>query len=385
MRKRLEYILKHNLIIQQVYRLIMSNLFRLVGLFVKTDENLVLISSFAGLRYNDSPKVISEYLTSHNEYQHLDIIWALEKPDEIEIPGCKKVKIDSLSYFLTALKAKYWITNVNIERGLHFKKKSTKFLNTWHGISFNKCGNAVNGRKDFDCSNVDLFLYQCQYEKDIFIRDFNALEEKLALTGLPRNDELYHVTDSKVASLKNKLNIPHEKKVILYAPTWRDSTDSGKSYVFKSPMDLKYWEEKLGDEYVLLYRVHHFVTKLLGVKFNDFVRDVSNYSTINDLMIVSDILVSDYSATLADFSILERPIICFGYDYKEYAANRGFYLDMNIVMPSGVLHTQEEVVNYIKNMDYRTECEKTVKVKKNFLEAGGNATEKSVNLFFNGA
>ena len=58
---------------------------------------------------------------------------------------------------------------------------------------------------------------------------------------------------------------------------------------------------------------------------------------------------------------------------------------MNIVMPSGVLHTQEEVVNYIKNMDYRTECEKTVKVKKNFLEAGGNATEKSVNLFFNGA
>ncbi|MEL7605896.1 MAG: CDP-glycerol glycerophosphotransferase family protein [Sedimentibacter saalensis] len=377
-RKRIDYLLKHNILLQKVYKYGMSYLFKVIGLFIKLDEKLILFNSH-GRKYNDSPKTIFEYMINDDKYKGYRFVWALDEPDIYDIPNCSKVKMDTLKYFIAALKAKYWVSCVNIERGLNFKKKQTIYLNTWHGTPLKFIGNAISNRKDYDFSKIDIFCYAGEYEKEIYRRDFNVLPENLLLSGLPRNDELYSVTDDLTTYYKRLLKLPLDKKVILYAPTWRESTDNGKSYTIKPPIDINYWQEKLKGEYVLLLRTHSYTNKILGIEFNEFIRDFSAYPDINHLLIAADILISDYSATIFDYSILERPIICFGYDYDEYKRERGLYLDLLAELPNGVSRTQEDVIEKIKTMDHQYECIKTAKFKNMYLEAGGNATINCVN------
>jgi CDP-glycerol glycerophosphotransferase len=184
--------------------------------------------------------------------------------------------------------------------------------------------------------------------------------------------------------LKRQLGLPMDKKIILYAPTWRDSDDQGKTYSLKPPIHLDMWEKKLKDNYVLLFRTHHYTTRLLGVQFNDFVRDFSSYSVINDLFMVSDILISDYSSCITDFSILERPVICFAYDYETYAVRRGVNIDFRKEMPGGIQETEDEVIDRILHMNVEEECRKTREMLKNkFTYIGGHATEICVEKVFN--
>jgi len=318
------------------------------------------------------------------KYKGFKYVWALEDPESVQIPGpAEKVKSDTLEYFRTTLKAGYWITCVNIERSLHYKKKSCRYLNTWHGTPYKYIGNDVGNRKDYDFSNVDFWCYASQYEKEIFMRAFNVNESSLIPTGMPRNDELYRTSDEEMLSIKNRIGLPLDKRIILYAPTWRESTDHGATYSIKPPINTKFWEEQLKDDFIVLFRTHGYTNKLLGVEFNDVIRDYSSYPSINDLLKVSDILISDYSATMTDFSILERPIVCFAYDYEQYKNERGLYIDFEKDMPSGVLRTEQDVLSHIKNMNYEMECKKTKEMIKNKISYyGGHATESCLEKLF---
>ena len=178
------------------------------------------------------------------------------------------------------------------------------------------------------------------------------------------------------------LGIPEGKKVILYAPTWRDSSDLGKNYDMSVPINWETWRKELADDYVLLIRTHPLTTKLLNVKFDDFIRYFSDYPDVNDLMIAADIMISDYSSIIFDYAILGRPIICFGYDYDEYVKHRGFYFDLDKEFPSGIVRTETDVLNLIKNMNYQEECKKTIAMKNKFVQYGGNATERCVSALF---
>lgn len=379
MKSKIEYILKHNIIIQQTYKVVMSFFFRFIGLFVKIDPNLILFNSFGGRKYNDSPKVIFEYMINQSLSKNLKFIWAFEKPDNFDIPKANKIKIDSWKYFITALKAKYWVSSVNIERGLKFKKKNTIYLNTWHGAGTKKIGNAVNGRKDFDFSNVNVMLVQSHYEMGIFKHDFLVKVQNFILSGFPRGDELFNTSKNQIEVYKVALNIPKYKKVILYAPTWRDSKNKGISYDLKPPIDINKWQEKLQNDYVVLFRTHAFTTNVMNLQFNDFVRDVSSYDNLNHLLLISDLLITDYSTIVFDFSILEKPFLCFGYDYEEYKKERGFYIDLEEEYPNGVQNSENEILDLILNMNYQDQCEKVKKFKSKYIEAGGNATELAVN------
>ena len=292
--KIIEFTLKNNLIIQHFYKRLFSLIFRFIGLFLRTDPNLVLFNSFGGKKYNDSPKVIFEQLLNQAASKNLKLVWALENPDNFDIPNAIKIEINSLKYFIIALKAKYWVSSVNIERGLKFKKDSTIYLNTWHGAGTKKIGNAVSKRKDYDFSNVDYLLVQSNFEKDIFINDFGVKEENCLLSGFPRSDELFKSDKNQINLYKHVLKIPKGKKIILYAPTWRESKNSGSSYDLNIPLDIKKWQEKLTDDYVILFRTHTFTTNILNLKFNDLIRDVSDYPNVNHLLQISDILITDY-------------------------------------------------------------------------------------------
>ena len=383
MRDKIEYILKHNLWVLSLYKVVMSAAFRFLGLFVKTDENLILYNSYMGNSKFDSPLAIFNYISSHPQYAKYRQVWAFSDPDNVDLDNCEKVKIDTLKYFITALRAKYWVTNVNIERGLHFKKKNTIYLNTWHGVSLNVVGNDVPGRNDYDFSDINFLCYESEFHKKVLMRAFKARESSMLPSGLPRNDELYNVTDQEIVELKKKLGLPLDKKIIMYAPTWRDSADGGKTYQFLPPVNFKYWEERLGNNYVLILRTHHLTTKFMDIKYNDFVRDFVFYPRINDLFKVSDILISDYSSCLTDFCILERPIISFAYDYDEYAKARGFNINFRKDFPNGIFSNEKDIINHIINMDYKLECSKTKKFKDTYTYIGGCATKICVESLIN--
>lgn len=379
--KKIEYILKHNTVIQKLYVVLFSLLFRFMGLFIKRDEKQILMQSLIGKTYGDSPKVLFEALKKDPRFKDYKYVWAFDDPDAFEVPGAKKIKLTSLQYYIEALRSGIWISNVSIERGLKFKPKKTISINTWHGIPIKVLGNSQKTRNDYDYSTVDFMCCSSDFERTIFIRDFRIKPETIFQCGMPRNDELYHVTDKQKLQARKELGIPDGKKVILYAPTWRDSTDGGSSYQIAPPMNMDYWQQELGDEYVLLFRMHHLTTKALGVEFNDFVRDESHEPSINKLMIAADILISDYSATIFDFSILEKPVISFAYDLEEYAEARGFYEKLDVdVLPGDVFRTEQEVIRHIKTMDYEAECEKCRRIKNKYVAVDGHATQACIDF-----
>ena len=384
LRARLDYILKHNYLIYRIFNFSVSSVLKIIGIFIPIDKKMVIFSGQAR-KYNDSSRSLYEYMLAHPEkYGQYQCVWALEDPEHVDIPGNPiKIKADTMEYFKMTLRAKYWITCVNIERSLHYKKKGCRYLNTWHGTPFKHIGNDAGGRKDFDFGSVDYFCYASEYEKEIYKRAFRTREDSMIPTGLPRNDELYRVTSQEIKDIKERLGLPLDKKIILYAPTWRDSTDNGKTYAIKPPIDAKRWEKELKDDYIVLFRMHTYTNKLLGLEFNDTLRDYSAYPNVNDLFKVADILISDYSASMADYAILERPVLCFTYDYEQYREERGLYVDYATDMPSGILRTEDDVLNYIKTMYYEAECEKTrVMIKEKLIHLGGNATELCLEKLF---
>lgn len=380
MRQRLIYILKHNAFIQKLYRVIMSFVFRVWGAILPTDDKLVIFVSFMGMGFNDSPKAIYDFMQSHEQYKGYRCVWAFEHPSKF--PDLETVKIDTPAYFKTALKAKYWITNTNIERGLRFKKKNQVYLNTWHGIALKHIGNDVEGRNDFNFDTVDHLVVSGDHDEKVWKSAFNANPSTYLRCGMPRNEELWLATEKRKMELREKLGLPEGKKIILYAPTWRESTDGGKSYEIKPPIHFDVWKKELGDEYVVLFRAHHQTTKVLGVQYDEFVREASSYPAVNDLMIAADILITDYSAIAFDYSILCRPIFCYAYDYETYLAERGTYFQIDEKYPNKSCRTEDELLARIKDIDYKLECENTRRFRDAFIQYGIGATEACVKAEF---
>lgn len=373
--QKIEYLIKHNAFVQKLYVTLMSCFFRIVGLFNQPDPCQIMFQSMIGKTYGDSPKVLYDQIRSDPAFANYKYVWAFTEPNKFEVEGARKVKLNSFRYFVETMHSGLWITNVDMERGLHFKSSKTTYLNTWHGIPIKVLGNAQRNRNDYNYYDVDMLCCSSTYEREIFIRDFNVPPEVIVQCGAPRNDELYRITEKEKTAWREELGIPTNKKVLLYCPTWRDSLDGGNSYQIAPPLDVDYWEEQLGEEYVMLFRMHHLTTAMLGIQYNAFARDVTAVQQINKLLAIADVLISDYSATIFDFCILEKPIVSFAYDYEEYSASRGFYIKLDDLLPGRVFKTQEEIIKHIQAMDYSEECAKTRIVKSRYVQTEGKATE----------
>ncbi len=147
--------------------------------------------------------------------------------------------------------------------------------------------------------------------------------------------------------------MPEGKKVILYAPTWRDNQHvSGVGYTLQLPIDFDRLRSELGDEYVILFRAHYFVANEFDFeRYAGFITNVSDVSNINDLYIASDMLVTDYSSVFFDYAILQRPIIFYMYDLDEYVRDiRGFYFGLE-ELPGPVARTEAELVAAVRSAE----------------------------------
>lgn len=374
--KRVTNILKTNKYIYFIYWMTFSLLLKIIGMFIKTDKKTILFNSYGGKKFDDSPKIIYEYMIKQKQYNDYKFYWSFDTPDDIAIPKGEKLKNNSLRFFLVALKAKYWITNSGIERGLKFKKKSTIYVNTWHGSPIKHIGLDENKSKvQLKTSKPDYFFVQSQYDYNILKRVFNLSDSNMVPVGLPRNDILSTYDENDVNSIKNKLNIPLEKKVILYAPTFREYTRDSEGCFLKPPINFEKWKKELSDEYIVLFRAHYEVVKLINFEETNFVKNFSDYKNLNDLLIISDILISDYSSIIFDYSITEKPIYNYVYDFDEYYEKRGLYFNIKEKMPNNCFENEEEMIKKIKNIDFDEEREITKKFRSEFVEYYGNATK----------
>ena len=207
-------------------------------------------------------------------------------------------------------------------------------------------------------------------------------KEDIVATGISRTDVFYDQAAIAAAYEKIHRLVPasRDKKVILYAPTYRGRV----AYAFSpEKMDLELMQKDLGNEYILVFKHHPFVRKRPQVpeKLKDFAIDLTADMAIEELLMVSDICISDYSSLVFEYSLFERPMLFFAYDLEEYFDWRGFYYDYAEMTPGPTCKTTEEMIDYIKNLDTRFDRQKVVDFKNKFMSAcDGHATERILKL-----
>ena len=330
---------------------------------MKLKENWVVFESFMGRNCSGQPKYVYKYLQEAygDKYK---CIWVVDRKG-VEIPGKHKTcKRFSLKYYYYMNRSKYWVNNMRQPLSIP-RREETVMLATWHGTPLKRLVfdmddvHSANPRyKDIVFKQTrawDYLLSDNPFSTERFQSCFRFEKEKILEYGYPANDPMYAPDrEEQAAKIKEKLGIPKDKKVILYAPTWRDDQfyEAGQ-YGFELDLDVNRLQEEFGDEYVLLLRLHYFIVDQLDLsKYGDFTVDGSSYDDITDLYLISDMLITDYSSVFFDYANLKRPVLYYTYDLDKYRdVLRGFYLDMEKDLPGPLLLTNDEVVDAIKNID----------------------------------
>lgn len=364
--------------------------------FLKKDiePNLVVFESFMGKSYSCNPKYIYEYLLEHKP--DMKFVWIYrDKPLDI-IGNPKQVKRFSLKYYYYMARAKYWVFNSRIPKHVR-KKEGNIYLQTWHGTPLKTLVFDIkdiysanpNYKRDFylQSRRWDYLISPNAYSSEIFRRAFK-FEKTMLEYGYPRNDILYNGDENLINEIKSKINIPKDKKVILYAPTWRDDQfyERGK-YKFELNLNLEKMRQELSDEYIIILRLHYHVASVLDVsEFKGFAYDLSTYDDIAELYLISDILITDYSSVFFDYANLRRPMLFYTYDLENYRDKiRGLYFDIETEVPGPLLRTTDQVIHAVQNIEsIQSEySDKYDKFYKRFCEwEDGKASENVVREVF---
>ena len=381
MKQRLANYIKYNKIVYSIYYYFANVCINIMKIFVKKDDKLILFNSYAGRKFDDSPKAIFDAIKTDSRFKNYKLVWAFHEPEKFDVEGAKKIKTDSLTYFITALAARAWVTNSSVERGLSFKGKNTFYLNTWHGTPMKKMGSDISsGNMSFSTkgrSRIDVMMSQGHFETAVFSRSLGIPLTKFLESGLPRNDILANHTEGYRQEIRARLGIQKGQKVILYAPTFREyEKDENLGVVAAPPMDLNKWEAELPG-YVLFFRAHYEVSKVMKIEDNGFVRNMTDYPDMNDLYIAADILISDYSSVFFDYSITGKPMLYFTYDYEKYSSMRGMYFDIRKKISGGA--SECEIIDLIQSFDIDTESKKTVEFRNEFVNFYGAAAKAAVD------
>jgi CDP-glycerol glycerophosphotransferase len=290
-------------------------------------RNKILFFSYYGGQYGCNPKYISEYLLRSFPEGQFDLVWAFDDlSNQQELTGVKKVKTMSLKYFYELCTSKVIITNyrtINLFR----KRKGQFYIQTWHSsLRLKQIEKDVEAAltpeyirmAQEDSQKINLLLSGCKFSTDIFKRAFWYNGEILEC-GTPRNDLFFQNNSQLRKNILKKLNIPEDKKVVLYAPTFRNNNDI-EVYNLDFINILEVLTKRFGGEWVFLVRLHpHWLSqsKKIEGKFSGVI-DVTKYDDIQELLSISDCIISDYSSLIFDFSITKRPCFLYVPDLNQY-------------------------------------------------------------------
>jgi CDP-glycerol glycerophosphotransferase len=329
-------------------------------------KNMIVFESFLGKQYSCNPRALYEYLRkNHPEY---DMYWSVDPKNSAPFDGkgLKTINRFSISWLFKMARAKYWVSNSRLPLWIP-KPAHTVYLQTWHGTPLKRLAadmdevhmpgtNTVKYKRNFlnEASRWDYLISPNRYSSEIFARAFGFNKDMLE-SGYPRNDYLHnHNNPETIAEIKTRLNLPEDKQVILYAPTWRDNEfyEKGK-YKFNLKLELDKMKKELGDDYIILLRMHYLIAENLDITdYSGFAYDVSHHTDISELYLISDLLITDYSSVFFDYANLKRPMIFFVYDIENYRDSlRGFYFDFEGQAPGPLVKTTEEVIHHVRNKD----------------------------------
>ncbi len=370
--------------------------YKTVSLVVRTNDKTIMFMAFHGRSYSDNPKAIYEYMKkSYPDYKY---IWVLNNG---YVLNEKSVRYGSFKFFYYLSKSKYWIFNCKTYPYMS-KKKNQIYIQTWHGTPLKRLAHDImlSSDKKFYRSGMTVKDMRASYDDDvrkynfmispnsfcteIFQSAFHIQAERLIETGYPRNDFLTNITMSEKQKIKERLQLPLNKKIILYAPTWRDNSFKASGYTFELKADFYRWKEVLGQNYIVLFKPHYLITNTFANddRLKDFLYFINAKEDINDLYVIADQLITDYSSVFFDYAILNRPIHFYMYDLEEYKNElRGFYLDIYNDLPGDVYEKEITLLEAVKNQ--KCDLERLHNFNKRFNYAqNGNCAKKVCDIVF---
>ncbi len=359
------------------------------------DKNKIVFAQFSGKGFGDNPKYIAkEIIKQKLPYK---LVWLVKDTANEDLlnefpPEIKIINFRSKKALKELATAKLWIDNQKklyfLNKGL-IKKEGQKYIQTWHGsLGIKKFGGDLPDEltenfkeKSIKDSNMtDYLLSNSEFENKIFPRA-QWYNNEIVMLGHPRNDILINGTKQEKELIREKLNLPNDVKLALYAPTYRDD---GRLYCYGLEYQniIKSLENKFGDKWILLMRLHpnaaRFSNKLVPAADN--IVDVSAYQDMQELLLVSDLLITDYSSCIFDFMLTGKPAFIYANDFEEYNNDRGFYYSLKDT-PFPVAQTNCEMTDNIANFnekDYKIKVDKFLQ-SKGCIE-DGKASKRVVEL-----
>ncbi|MFD0800344.1 CDP-glycerol glycerophosphotransferase family protein, partial [Streptomonospora algeriensis] len=322
----------------------------------------VLFDSYTGRQFSDSPHSIYAELRSREGWADHPMSW-LVKDGQVNLPDdLAPVRHNGRDFYESLARSSYLVTNSR-QPAWFTRRPGQVVVQTWHGSMLKRIGfdieNIRGKSRDYheklawETRQWDYLVSPSPWATPILRRAFR-FEGEILETGYPRNDIFFSPERAAIAErTRQRLGLPEGKKVVLYAPTWRDDKyyTRGK-HKLDLHLDLRRMYEKLGDDHVLLVRRHPRVVDSVPIVGRDFVYDVSLYPEIMELFLITDVLVTDYSSMMFDFANTGRPMLFFTYDIESYRDNlRGFYFDFEETAPGPLLRHSDDVIDALLDAD----------------------------------
>ncbi len=347
MKQKLKYALEHG--VQNALQL-----FRALPL-----QNKVVFIAFSGRQYSDSPRRISQLLQkAHPEIRQ---VWAFVEPETFAFlreAGIQTVKYKSLAFLYHVMTARVYVDNAEFWSALKFRP-GQMVLQTWHGGgAYKKVGGDridVNAREQQHAvekmNKITLFLSSSQAFTEYVIRGAYQYTGEVLQCGLPRNDDLLSPDPQVVRRVRGALGIPAEAKILLYAPTFRNSHTLDLYDVDFAGLK-QALEEKFGGSWVILLRMHYYVAHKALASGGAYLYNATDWPDMQELLLSSDILLTDYSSCMWDFSLLGRPCFLYARDIAAYRGERDFYTPIES-WPFPLAPDNRTLVQNIRDFDER--------------------------------
>ncbi len=297
----------------------------------------ILFESFQGKVIGDNPFAIFTEIQSRNPNSELlfTVNSKTRAPD-----GARAIKHGSIAWLRCLATSKVLINNTNFP-GYFRKRSGQKYIQTWHGTPLKRLGRDIVDvvptgsylkMMDREASFWDYLVSPSQYCSEIFRSTF-GYSGKIIETGYPRNDILINRSGDR-DQIRASLGILDSKKlVVLYAPTWRES----KRTATGNWKPVNFLSDDLGESVTVLFRGHTNTHQAHSDRVSKSAIDVTDYKNVAELYVAADVLVTDYSSSMFDFSVSGKPMIFLCPDIDQYSAKRGFYFDFEQSAPGPIL------------------------------------------------
>lgn len=362
-----------------------------ISKYLKISSNKVVAYNFFGNGYGDNPKYIIEKLLESK--QDLDIIWIVSDVSTPMPNGIRKVKYGSFQSMYELATAKVIIGNIkNFPKPR--KKRGQFYLQTWHaGLGLKSSERQIEDSlppqyveaAKRDAAETDLMLSDSQWTTDIY-KNWFWYDSKIYKSGFPRNDILVNKPKQIIEKVYAFYNIKRSSKIVLYAPTFRDSNNTRDLYSFDFKRIKEILDRQKNEDYVFLIRLHpnlkHAFKRPLYEFDGQVMIDAQNYPDMQELIVATDILITDYSSSMFDAMIAEKRVFLLARDLGDFEQkDRKLLFDLKNDVPFSFSSNENELIEIFSLFD-ENEYKNRVKAFEQKIELleDGNASRRVAKL-----